>query len=179
MLKCLLNEHIGLECIRVLLSLLQKRAHPEYWSTDQLLLTESKLSISCNTQPGKMLKLTAASCRAFLKTPFTKDMIVYIENFKFFLMFTYFWGKRHRMRDCKQGRGRRETQNQSYQHRAWPPGARTYKPWDHDLSQSRILNQPSHPGILTLKTRSLWEKKILTLKSELKDVAYYKVSIQK
>ena len=33
----------------------------------------------------------------------------------------------------------------SCQHRAWC-GARTHKPWDHDLSRSWTLNQLSHPG---------------------------------
>ena len=45
----------------------------------------------------------------------------------------------------------RETQNLSrlqvlsYQHRA-QRGSQTHKPRDHDLSQSQMLNQLSHPG---------------------------------
>ena len=32
------------------------------------------------------------------------------------------------------------------QHRA-PHGARTHKPWDHDLSQSQMPNRLNHPGV--------------------------------
>ena len=40
-------------------------------------------------------------------------------------------------------------------HRAWC-GARTHKPWDHDLSWSWILNWLSHPGTPRPFLKKLW-----------------------
>ena len=57
--------------------------------------------------------------------------------------------------ESKQGRGDRERGGQriwsrpqalSCQHRAWWE-AQTHKMWDHDLSQSQMLNWLSHPGV--------------------------------
>ena len=70
--------------------------------------------------------------------------------FLFFLTFIYFW---HRERQSMNGggseRGRHRVWNRlqalSCQHRA-QRGARTHRPWDHDLSRSRKPNQLSHPG---------------------------------
>ena len=47
----------------------------------------------------------------------------------------------------ERGRHRRRSRLQAlgWQHRAWR-GARTHKPWDHDLSQSWTPNRLSHPG---------------------------------
>ena len=64
-----------------------------------------------------------------------------------FLTFIYFW---EREREREQGRGRERKgenpkQAPNCQHRS-PCGAQTHKPWDHDLSQSQILNRLSHPG---------------------------------
>ena len=50
-----------------------------------------------------------------------------------------------RNRERGRHRIRSRLQALSCQHRAWH-GARTHEPWDHDLSQSRMLNQLSHPG---------------------------------
>ena len=51
----------------------------------------------------------------------------------------------------ERGRGRYRTwsrlQALSCHHRAWR-GARTHKPWDHDLSWSQRLNRLNHPGSL-------------------------------
>ena len=67
-------------------------------------------------------------------------------------MFIYFW---ERQREHEQGRGRVRERGRhriwsrllalSCQHRA-RCGAWTHELWDHDLSQSQMLNQLSHPG---------------------------------
>ena len=72
-------------------------------------------------------------------------------------MFIYFWERQH-----EQGMGREKGRHRNWsrlqalscQHRAWH-GAGTHKPWDHDLSRSRRLNQLSHPG--TPKLQHLYE----------------------
>ena len=61
-------------------------------------------------------------------------------------MFVYFWdrasrGGAEREGDTIQSR----LQALSNQHRAWRR-AQTHKLWDHDVSQSRTLNQLSHSG---------------------------------
>ena len=56
-------------------------------------------------------------------------------------------------RENEWGRGRKRGRHRigsrlqalSWQHRAWR-GAQTHKLWDHDLSQSWVLNRLSHPG---------------------------------
>ena len=66
----------------------------------------------------------------------------------FFLMFIYFWET-----ESEQGRGRERGRHRirsrlqapSCQLRAWHR-AWTHEVWDHDLSQSRTLNQLSHQG---------------------------------
>ena len=68
--------------------------------------------------------------------------------FNFFLMFIYLWET-----EWEWGRGREREgdriwsrlQTLSCQHRA-RHGTQTHELWDHDLSQSRMLNQLSHPG---------------------------------
>ena len=46
----------------------------------------------------------------------------------------------------------------NWQHRA-QRGARTHRPWDHDLSRSRALNQLSHPGAPTrFSINIFWRK---------------------
>ena len=50
-----------------------------------------------------------------------------------------------RSRERGRHRIRSRLQALSCQHRAWR-GARTHKPWDHDLNRSRMLNQLDHPG---------------------------------
>ena len=67
-----------------------------------------------------------------------------------FLMFIYFWERetehgQGRERERGRHRIRSRLQAVSCQHRA-QLRARTHKPWDHDLSQSRTLNWLSHPG---------------------------------
>ena len=65
-------------------------------------------------------------------------------------MFIHFW-ERETERERGRGRGIQRhriwsrLQALSCQHRA-RHGARTHGPWDHNLSQSQTLNQPSHPG---------------------------------
>ena len=62
-------------------------------------------------------------------------------------------GQRERERDRQTDR-----QTHSCQHRA-PCRAQTHEMWDHDLSQSWMLNQLSHPGapiLLSLKKIFLW-----------------------
>ena len=62
----------------------------------------------------------------------------------------YFIFERERKRERAGGgadRIRNRLQALSCQHRAWC-GAQTHKPWDHDLSQSQMLNRLSHPGAL-------------------------------
>ena len=59
--------------------------------------------------------------------------------------------------ECKWVRGRERGRQRigsrlqalSCQHRAWC-GAQTHELWDHDLSCSRTLNRPSHPGALSV-----------------------------
>ena len=74
-------------------------------------------------------------------------------HYKFFLMFLFIFETE---REHKQGRGRERGRHRirsrlqalSCQHRA-RRGARTHRPWDHDLSRSRTLNRLSHPGAPT------------------------------
>ena len=67
-----------------------------------------------------------------------------------FLMFIFegetecAWG-RGRERERGRHRIRSRFQALSCQHGAWH-GGRTHKPWDHELRQSRMLNQLSYPG---------------------------------
>ena len=60
--------------------------------------------------------------------------------------------ERESERACKQGRDRiwSRLQALSCKHRpqCW---AQIHEPWDHDLSQGRMLNQLSHPGTLATK----------------------------
>ena len=77
--------------------------------------------------------------------------------FIFFFFFLFFFNVylflRRRETEHEQGRSRergrhriqKRPQALSCQHRA-QGGARTHRPWDHDPSQSRTLNRPSHPG---------------------------------
>ena len=71
-------------------------------------------------------------------------------------MFIYFWEtdrERERETETEWRRGRERGRHRTWsglqtlccQHRAWRR-ARTHEPWDHDLSQSRMLNPLSHPG---------------------------------
>ena len=66
-------------------------------------------------------------------------------------MFTYFW---ERERECKWGRNRERGRHRVWnrlqalnwaQHRA-QCGSQTHELWDHDQSQSQMLNQLNHPG---------------------------------
>ena len=64
----------------------------------------------------------------------------------------------------REGQRKRETQNPkqlqalSCQNRA-RQGARTYEPWDHDLSRSQMPNWLSHPGTTKYKLEnSFWKK---------------------
>ena len=86
------------------------------------------------------------------------------KTFKTFLMFIWETERqRQRQSTSKEGQRERETQNpkqapgSSCQHRA-RHGARSHKPWDHDLSWSQTLNRLSHPGASpkTLFTKSLF-----------------------
>ena len=81
-------------------------------------------------------------------------------------MFLYFWYReREREREsmsrggAERGQHRIQSRLQalSCQHRA-QRGAQTHKPWDHDLSQSLMLNQLSHPGtpIFPLFSKNMW-----------------------
>ena len=71
--------------------------------------------------------------------------------FNFFLNVYLFL--RQRETEHEQGRGRERGRHRiwnrlqalSCQHGA-RRGAQTHGPWDHDLSRSRTLNRPSHPG---------------------------------
>ena len=60
------------------------------------------------------------------------------------------WGRVSRG-GAERGRHRIQSrlQGPSCQYRAWC-GARTHRVWDHDLSQSQMPNQLSHPGSPTL-----------------------------
>ena len=77
-----------------------------------------------------------------------------LSAFKFFLMFYFIF---ERETERKQGWGRERgrhgirsrLQAPSCQHRA-QRGAQTREPQDHDLSRSRPLNRPSHPGAPSL-----------------------------
>ena len=63
-------------------------------------------------------------------------------------MFIYFWEiERVSRGGAERGRHRIQSrlQGPSCQYRAWC-GARTHRVWDHDLSQSQMPNQLSHPG---------------------------------
>ena len=55
------------------------------------------------------------------------------------------WAGRGRKRERGRHRIRSRFQVLSRGHGAWR-GARTHKPWDHDLNRSRMLNRLSHPG---------------------------------
>ena len=48
------------------------------------------------------------------------------------------------LRELKQGRGRESEVGSVL--RAASLNLLNHEPWDHDLSRSRMLNQPSHPG---------------------------------
>ena len=80
------------------------------------------------------------------------DLIASSFYFIFFNVYL-FLRERERETEHEQGacreRGRHRTRSRlralSCQHRT-RHGARTHKPWDHDLSWSRTLNQLSHPG---------------------------------
>ena len=72
--------------------------------------------------------------------------------FKFFSMFIYlsfFESKRQSTSGGGAERGRHRIQSRlqalRFQHRAWP-GTQSHEPRDHDLSQSQMLSQLSHPG---------------------------------
>ena len=77
--------------------------------------------------------------------------------FFIFLTFIYFWDReRQSMNGGGSKRGRHRIWNRlqalSCQHRV-QRGARTHRPRDHDLSWSRMLNRPSHPGARLLILR--------------------------
>ena len=66
----------------------------------------------------------------------------------FFYVFIYFWDREK----VPGGEGQREREtgtkeSSALTERAWC-GARTHQLWDHDLSQSWMLSQASHPGAL-------------------------------
>ena len=64
---------------------------------------------------------------------------------KIFLMFTfYFWERERHGAWVGEGQREKETQNSKQ-----APCCQ-HKPWNHDLSWSRMLNQLSHPGTPTL-----------------------------
>ena len=77
----------------------------------------------------------------------------------FFVMFFKFIFERQRETEHELGRGRERGRHRiwnrlqalSGQHRA-RRRVRTHGPWDHDLSWSRTLNWPSHPGAPTIYT---------------------------
>ena len=77
------------------------------------------------------------------------DLFIYL-----FLTFIYFWD-RDRAWTGEGQRGRHRIWNRlqalSCQHRA-RRGAQTHGPWDHDLSQSWLLNWLSHPGAPSFST---------------------------
>ena len=77
-----------------------------------------------------------------------KVKIIYLFYFYFFNIYL-FLRQRESMNRGGSERGRHRIWNRpqalSCQHRA-RRGARTHGPWDHDLSRSRTLNRPSHPG---------------------------------
>ena len=72
---------------------------------------------------------------------------------QFVYFFNVYLFLRHRETEHEQGRGRERGRHRirsrlqalSCQHRA-RRGARTHRPWDHDLSRSWTLNRLSHPG---------------------------------
>ena len=72
-----------------------------------------------------------------------------LKHKKKFLTFIYCWESVSRG-GAERGRHRIQSRLQAlnYQHSTWC-GARTREPQDHDLSQSRTLNQMSHPGAPT------------------------------
>ena len=81
-----------------------------------------------------------------------RNTCIFLFTYLFFNV--YFW-ERERERERESGgrgreRGRHRIrsrfQTPSCQHSAWCK-AQTHKLWDHDLSQSRTLNQLSHPGV--------------------------------
>ena len=71
----------------------------------------------------------------------------------FLIFFNVYLFLRQGETEHEQGRGRERGRHRirnrlqalSCQHTA-RRGARTHGPWDHDLSRSRTLNRPSHPG---------------------------------
>ena len=91
---------------------------------------------------------------AFCSTSSLVFSAIHVRLNFFFLMFIYFW---NRETEHEWGRGRERGRHRiksrlqalSCQHRA-QRGARTHKPWDHDLSWSRTVNRLSHPDALLL-----------------------------
>ena len=77
-------------------------------------------------------------------------------SFFFFLILLMFIFERECARGGRAERGRHRIPSRlqalSCQHRA-RCRAQTHKPWDHDLSQSRLVNRMSHPG--TPKSQTL------------------------
>ena len=94
----------------------------------------------------------------------TLDCKARVRNISFFkkiLMFTYYFWETKGQSACKgwaereggRHRIRSRLQALSCQHRAGR-GAWTHQPWDHDLSWSRTLNRPSHPGAPRVRNSS-------------------------
>ena len=67
-------------------------------------------------------------------------------HFNFFNVYFFLRERQHVNRGRGRQTGRQDLKRAPcWQQRVWC-GARTHKPWDHDLSWSQKLNQLSHPG---------------------------------
>ena len=117
---------------------------------------------------GKYQQWGGAVMAALLSLPHlagsSKSLFIYLFINLFIIFFTHlFIFERQRETEHEQAKGsergrhrsQRRLQALSRQHRAWC-GARTHKPWDHDLSQSGTPKRLSHPG-------APWVKQILSV----------------
>ena len=108
-----------------------------------------------STEPDMGLELTNCELMTWAKVPCLTDWATQARP-KCFPIFKkcLFIFERASETERKQGRDSKRGTHKiwsrlpapSCQHRAWR-GAWTHKPWDHDLSQSRMLNRLSHSGV--------------------------------
>ena len=111
---------------------------------------------------------------AYLATVLSLHILSPASNLKKILMCLYFWEREK----ARAGEGQRERETEDpkrakhWQQRA-PGEARTHRSWDRDLSRSRRLNRPSHPGGPLYKIFVL--RSILGLGSKYSKPALYRV----
>ena len=102
-----------------------------------------------STEPDAGLELTNREIMTWANVGHLTDCATQAPLLNFFLMFTYFWERETETERDNRGAERdricSRLQALSCQHRA-RCRAQTHKLWDHDLSQSWMLNRLSHPG---------------------------------